>query len=167
MADGINLVVLGGNIGSLKLERTSSGKPVLNISMATTESYFDNSTKERKERVSWHRVVIWDKHGEALSKILKVGMGITVQGQLSTRSAEKDGVKRWFTDVVGKTVVIGGSGSGNGKRRDDNDSQGGDSFGGGGFEDHSQDDSGGATDDIPFLVNECSGSLFHLGRRII
>jgi single-strand DNA-binding protein len=141
MADGINTVILGGNIGSVELKKTQAGKAVLNISMATKESYFDATKKERVERTSWHRVVVWDKHGEALSKILKVGMGITVQGKLQTRSVEKDGEKRYYTDVVGEKIVIGGSGNGRGRQDDGHD----------GFEPNTAGDyAGDDGDTIPF-----------------
>src|SRR5207237_8727680 len=73
MADGLNRVMLLGNLGAdPELRYTQGGQAVLNMRLATTESYLDKD-KVRKERTDWHNVVIWGERGEALSKILTKG----------------------------------------------------------------------------------------------
>lgn len=157
MAEGLNRVILIGNLGQdPELRYTQSNQGVLSLRMATTESYFDNNTKERKERTEWHSIVIWGKRGEALNKILSKGSRICVEGRLQTRSWEaKDGGKRYTTEVVANNVILlGGRGEGGG-----GGGGGGGRGGGGGFEPGPSDDfgSGGSgggeapsDDDIPF-----------------
>lgn len=120
MSEGMNRVTLIGNLGQdPDLKRTQTGQPVLNLSLATTESFFDSNTKERKERTEWHRVTIWGARGEALSKILTKGSRICVEGRLQTRSWEKDGEKRYSTDINAQNVILLG-GKSRGERQDDN-----------------------------------------------
>lgn len=151
MSEGLNRVILIGRMGQEpELRYTQSQQAVLSLRMATTESYFDSNTKERKERTEWHSVVIWGKRGEALNKILSKGSRLCVEGRLQTRSWEdKQGGKRYTTEINATNVVLlGGKGDGTGG------SGGGHGSGGSGF-DPSQtgDDFGGgnATDeDLPF-----------------
>lgn len=113
MSEGINRVTLLGNLGAdPELRYTQSGQAVLNIRLATTESYLD-SNKERKERTEWHSVVLWGKRGEALSKFLSKGSQILVEGSLRTSSYDdKDGNKRYKTEVNATNVVLcGGRGT--------------------------------------------------------
>ena len=160
MAEGLNRVTLIGNLGQdPELRYTQSNQGVLSLRIATTESYFDNNTKERKERTEWHSIVIWGKRGEALNKILSKGSRICVEGRLQTRSWEgKDGGKRYTTEVVANNVILlGGRGEGGGGGRG-----GGGGGGGGGYDPGPSDDygSGGgggggggdapSDDDIPF-----------------
>ena len=153
MSEGLNRVILIGNLGQdPELRYTQSGQGVLSLRMATTESYFDNTTKERKERTEWHSVTVWGKRGEALNKILTKGSRICVEGRLQTRSWEdKQGSKRYTTEVVANNLILlGGRGEGGGARggggsHDPGPGPGaGDDFGG--------HDSGGGSndDDIPF-----------------
>ena len=117
MADGLNRVTLIGNLGQdPELRYTQSGQAVLSLRMATTEGYFDNNTKERKEHTEWHTVVIWNKRGEALNKLLSKGIRICVEGRLQTRSWEdKQGGKRYTTEIVASNVLLlGGARSENG-----------------------------------------------------
>jgi single-strand DNA-binding protein len=111
MADGLNRVTLIGNLGQdPELRFTQSNQGVLSIRMATTESYFDTNTKERKERTEWHTVVIWGKRGEALNKILSKGSRICIEGRLQTRSWEdKTGAKRYTTEINANNVILLGS----------------------------------------------------------
>jgi single-strand DNA-binding protein len=157
MAEGLNRVILIGNLGQdPELRFTQSGQGVLSIRMATTESYFDTNTKERKERTEWHTVVIWGKRGEALNKILSKGSRICIEGRLQTRSWEdKTGNKRYSTEVNANNVVLlggrgeGGAGGGGGGARAGSGGGGGDP--GPASEDFGHD--GGEApgdDDIPF-----------------
>lgn len=108
---GMNRVTLIGNLGQKpELRFTQSNQGVLTVRMATTESYYDNGAKERKERTEWHTVVIWGKRGEALAKLLDTGDRLCVEGRLSTRSWEdKTGAKRYSTEVVATNVLLLGA----------------------------------------------------------
>src|SRR4051812_26458044 len=120
MAEGLNRVILIGNLGQdPELRFTQSNQGVLSLRMATTESYFDTNTKERKERTEWHTVVVWGKRGEALNKILSKGSRICIEGRLQTRSWEdKTGSKRYTTEVNAQNVILlGGRGEGGGGQR--------------------------------------------------
>jgi len=81
----------------------------LKLRMATTESYVDNSNA-RKERTEWHRVTIWGKRGEGLAKILHKGDRLFVEGRIQTSSYDKDGEKRYSTEVVATNVLLCGGG---------------------------------------------------------
>lgn len=103
MAGSVNKVILVGNLGKdPEVRHTQDGKPIVNLRIATSESWRDKSSGERKERTEWHNVVIFS---EGLSKIaeqyLKKGSSVYIEGQLQTRKwTDKDGVERYSTDVV-------------------------------------------------------------------
>lgn len=112
MSEGLNRVTILGNLGSdPELRMTNGGQAVLTIRMATTES-FKGGDGQRKERTDWHRVVVWGRQGESLARMLSKGERILVEGRLSTRSYDdKDGVKRYQTEIVANNVVLlGGRG---------------------------------------------------------
>ncbi|NUQ77396.1 MAG: single-stranded DNA-binding protein, partial [Polyangiaceae bacterium] len=114
MAEGLNRVMLLGNLGAdPELRFTQGGQAVLNLRLATTETYLDKD-KVRKERTDWHNVVVWGKRGEALAKILGKGSSIFVEGSLRTSSYDdRDGNKRYKTEVVASNVLLtGGRGRG-------------------------------------------------------
>jgi single-strand DNA-binding protein len=114
MSEGLNRCMLLGNLGAdPELRFTPGGQGVLNLRLATTESYLDKD-KVRQERTDWHNVVIWGKRGEALAKILAKGASIFVEGSLRTSSYEdRDGNKRYKTEVVAQNVLLtGGRGRG-------------------------------------------------------
>lgn len=117
MADGYNSVTLLGNLGADPgLRFTQGGQAVLNMRLATTESYLDKD-KVRRERTDWHNVVVWGKHGEALTKFLKKGSRVFVEGSLRTSSYEdRDGNKHYKTEVLARDVIATGGG---GERRED------------------------------------------------
>jgi single-strand DNA-binding protein len=99
MSDGMNKVLLLGNVGSEpELRQTSGGNPVLSFSLATNESYLDRDGK-RQERTDWHRAVVWGKRAEALSRLLRKGSGVLIEGGLRTHSYEKEGQKHYRTEV--------------------------------------------------------------------
>ena len=112
MADGLNRVILLGNLGAdPELRMTNGGTAVLNLRMATSESYLDRN-KQRQERTEWHRVVIWGKRAEALGKILTKGDRILIEGSLRTSSYEdRDGNKKYTTEIVANNVVLSGTGA--------------------------------------------------------
>lgn len=108
MADGLNKVLLFGNIGQdPDLRMTPGGQSLLRLRLATTESWLDKNGA-RQERTDWHNVTVWGKRGEALAKILEKGAKVLVEGRMRTSSYEKDGVKKWSTDVIAEEVLLGG-----------------------------------------------------------
>lgn len=107
--DGMNRVILLGNLGAdPELRFTAAGQGVLNIRMATTRSWFDKEKNERKEETEWHNVTVWGGRGEGLAKVLAKGSTIAVEGRLKTTSYEKDGVKRYSTEIVAEEVCLCG-----------------------------------------------------------
>jgi single-strand DNA-binding protein len=103
MAGSVNKVILIGNLGAdPEIRRTNDGRPIANLRVATSESWRDKATGERKERTEWHRVVIFN---EQLTKIaeqyLRKGSKVYLEGQLQTRKwQDKDGQDRYSTEVV-------------------------------------------------------------------
>jgi single-strand DNA-binding protein len=116
MAEGLNRVMLLGNLGAdPELRVTPGGQAVLKLRLATNETYLDRNNV-RQERTEWHRVTIWGRRAEALGKILQKGDLLFVEGRLQTSSYEKNGEKRYSTEVVANNVVLPGTGSGRGAR---------------------------------------------------
>jgi single-strand DNA-binding protein len=112
MAEGLNRVMLLGNLGAdPELKSTQSGDSVLKLRLATTERYLDRN-KAWQERTEWHSVTVWGKRGEGLHRILAKGSTIFVEGSLRTSSYEKDGVKRYTTEVVAQNIILAGGRSG-------------------------------------------------------
>jgi len=108
MAEGMNKVFLLGNLGAdPELRVTPGGQAVLKLRLATNESYLDRNNV-RQERVEWHRITIWGRRAEALGKILNKGDSLFVEGRISTSSYEKDGEKRYSTEVVATNVILSG-----------------------------------------------------------
>ena len=107
--NGLNKVMLLGNIGAdPELRSTSGGQAVLKFRLATSESYLDRN-KTRQDRTEWHNVVVWGKRAEALSKFLSKGSSVFVEGSLRTSSYEgKDGAKRYRTDVTASEIILCG-----------------------------------------------------------
>ena len=131
MAEGLNKVLLLGNLGAdPELRVTPGGQAILKLRLATTESYLDRSNT-RQERTEWHRITIWGKRGEALAKILTKGDRLFVEGRIQTSSYEKNGEKRYRTEVIASNVILSGGGRGRGAGAGAGDFEGG---GGGGSE---------------------------------
>jgi single-strand DNA-binding protein len=139
MAEGLNRVTLLGNLGAEpELRMTNGGTGVLKLRLATSETYLDRN-KQRQERTEWHRVVVWGRRAEALGKILTKGDRILIEGSLRTSSYDdKDGNKRYTTEIVANNVVLNGRGGGGGG------GGGGGSYGGGG----GRAGGGGGNDDM-------------------
>jgi single-strand DNA-binding protein len=135
MAEGLNRVMLLGNLGAdPELRMTSSGQAVLKLRLATSETYLDRN-KARQERTEWHNVVIWGKRAEALSKIISKGTRIFIEGGLRTSSYDdRDGNKRYRTEIVATNILLQGQGRGAGG------GGGGGGGSGGGFRDAPADD---------------------------
>ena len=106
MSEGMNQVILMGHLGAEPELRTlPSGTSLLKLRMATNETYLDRN-KERQERTDWHDVVLWGPRAEALSRILTKGSGLVVEGSIRTSSYEKDGVRRWRTEILARDVHL-------------------------------------------------------------
>jgi single-strand DNA-binding protein len=142
MAGSVNKVILVGNLGKdPEIRRTQDGRPIANLSVATSESWRDKATGERKEKTEWHRVVIFN---EGLCKIaeqyLKKGAKVYLEGQLQTRKwQDKDGNDKYSTEVVlqgfnSALTMLDGRGGGAGGGSESGSDEGGDfgSSGGGG-----------------------------------
>ena len=118
----VNRVILVGNLGrDAELKYTPSGAAVSNFSIATSESWKDKNSGERKEKTEWHRIVLWGKTAENLSQYLLKGKQIYVEGRLETRQWEdKEGQKRSTTEVrVGpgdRLVLLGSRDDGSSRR---------------------------------------------------
>jgi single-strand DNA-binding protein len=103
MAGSVNKVILVGNLGKdPEVRRMTSGDPVVNLSIATSESWRDKASGEKKEKTEWHRVVIFNKNlAEVAEKYLRKGAKVYVEGQLQTRKwTDKDGAEKYSTEVV-------------------------------------------------------------------
>lgn len=103
MAGSVNKVILVGNLGQdPEIRRLPSGDPVVNLRIATSESWRDKNSGERKEKTEWHTIVIFNENlAKVAEQYLKKGSKIYVEGQLQTRQWEdQSGQKRYSTEVV-------------------------------------------------------------------
>ena len=103
MAGSVNKVILVGNLGAdPKIRRTQDSKPIANLRIATSETWRDKNTGERKERTEWHRITVFNENAAKFAEqYLKKGMKVYVEGQLQTRKwTDRDGVEKYSTEVV-------------------------------------------------------------------
>lgn len=108
----VNKAIIVGNLGKdPEVRYTQGSQAVANFSVATSEKWTkDGQTSEKTE---WHRIVVWGKTAENCAKYLKKGRPVYIEGRLQTREYEKDGVKRYTTEVVANVVqFLGGRGEG-------------------------------------------------------
>ncbi len=114
----VNKVILVGNLGrDAELRYTPGGAPVATLNLATTEVWNDKAG-QRQEKTEWHRVVLWGKTAESLNEYLVKGKQIYVEGRLQTRQwDDKDGNKRYTTEIRGDRIVLLGGGGGGGAGR--------------------------------------------------
>ena len=119
----VNKVILIGNLGKdPEIRRLGSGEPVVNLSLATSESWKDKSTGERKEKTEWHRVVIFNKNlADVAEKYLRKGSKVYLEGALQTRKwTDQSGQEKYSTEVViqrfrGDLTLLDGRGGGGGE----------------------------------------------------
>jgi single-strand DNA-binding protein len=117
---GVNKVILIGRLGKdPEVRNLDNGAVVANFSIATSESYKDRTTGEKKEITEWHNIVLWRGLAEISQKYLKKGDMVYIEGKLRTRSWEKEGVTRYTTEVVADNMTMlspksGGGGGGYG-----------------------------------------------------
>src|SRR6185369_16701051 len=142
MAGSVNKVILIGNLGrDPEIRNLQDGSRVANLSVATSESWRDKASGERRERTEWHRVVIFnDRLVDVVERFLKKGSKIYVEGQLQTRKwTDQSGQEKYTTEVVlqrfrGELTMLDGRGGGAGEPMDEGGGGGayGGGFGGGG-----------------------------------
>lgn len=161
MAGSVNKVILVGNLGrDPEIRSLQDGTKVANLSVATSETWRDKASGERRERTEWHRVVIFnDRLADVVEKYLRKGSKVYIEGQLQTRKwTGQDGQDRYSTEVVlqryrGELTMLDGRGGGAGDA-----GGGGGDFGGGGAGSAGGDNYGGGQgagggdldDEIPF-----------------
>lgn len=181
MAGSVNKVILVGNLGrDPEVRRLGSGEPVVNLRIATSETWRDKQSGERKERTEWHSVVIFNENlAKVAEQYLKKGSKIYIEGQLQTRKwQDQQGVEKYTTEIVlqrfrGELTILDSRGQGgdefggsSGGGYGDEGSSGGSSFGrsspvGGGSRQPAMASGGGSSsggsrssshldDDIPF-----------------
>lgn len=161
MAGSVNKVILIGNLGrDPEIRHTNDGRPIANLSVATSEQWRDRNSGERREKTEWHRVVIFDeKICEVAQKYLQKGSTVYLEGSLQTRKwTDQQGVEKYTTEVVlqrfsGKMTMLGsrGGGGGGGDYGDGGGDYGGDPGGSMGGGDSGPGGGGGDLDDeIPF-----------------
>ncbi len=155
MAGSVNKVILIGNVGAdPEIRRTQDGRPIANLRIATSETWRDRNSGERREKTEWHTVVVFN---EGLCKVVeqyvKKGAKLYIEGALQTRKwQDQNGQDRYSTEIVlqgfNSTLTMldgrgegGGAGSGYGGGRGGN--AGGNDFGGGGYDDYGSQPSGG------------------------
>ena len=156
MAGSVNKVILVGNLGrDPEIRTTNDGTKVANLSLATSESWRDRNSGERRERTEWHRVVIFnDRLVDVVEKYLNKGSKIYIEGQLQTRKwTDRDGQERYTTEVVlqrfrGELTMLDGRSGGGGDFG--GGGGGGQDFGGGGGGAPSGGGAGDLDDEIPF-----------------
>jgi single-strand DNA-binding protein len=103
MAGSVNKVILVGNLGKdPEVRRMTSGEPVVNLSVATSDTWRDKASGERKERTEWHRVVIFNENlAKVAEQYLRKGSKVYLEGALQTRKwTDKDGNEKYSTEVV-------------------------------------------------------------------
>ena len=124
MAGSVNKVILIGNLGKdPEVRRLNNGDPVVNLSVATSESWRDKQSGERKEKTEWHRVVIFNENlAKVAEQYLRKGSKVYLEGQLQTRKwTDQAGVEKYSTEVVlqkfrGELTMLDGKGEGGGSR---------------------------------------------------
>lgn len=158
MAGSVNKVILIGNLGrDPEIRNTQDGSKVANLSVATSESWKDRNSGERRERTEWHRVVVFnDRLVDVIERYLKKGSKVYLEGQLQTRKwTDQSGQEKYSTEVVLQkyrgelTMLDGRAGGGEGGGFSDSGDYGGGGGGGGG----GRSSGGGGSDlddEIPF-----------------
>ena len=158
MAGSVNKVILVGNLGrDPEARQMQDGNPVGNLSLATSESWRDKNTGERREKTEWHRVVIFNERlADVAQKYLRKGSKIYIEGQLQTRKwTDQSGVEKYSTEVVlqrfrGELQMLDRAGEGEGGGAGGDYDQERPSGGGSVGSDGGTPSGGSLDDDIPF-----------------
>jgi len=157
MAGSINKVILVGNLGrDPEVRNTQSGDPIVHLNLATSESWKDKNSGERREKTEWHRVVIFNENlGRIAQQYLRKGSKIYIEGALQTRKwQDQSGAEKYTTEIVlqryrGELTMLDGRSEGSGGGGGFGDG-GGAAGGGGGGGDFSGSGGGDLDDEIPF-----------------
>jgi|SRR5205085_10501985 single-strand DNA-binding protein len=150
---GVNKVILVGRLGKdPEVRNLENGATVANFTMATSETYKDKTTGDRKEITEWHNIVLWRGLADVAARYLHKGDMIYVEGKIRTRSWEKEGVTRYTTEIIGDNMTMlstKGANAGGGDRaaapaapQYSGATQGNEGF--------KPSDDSSATDDLPF-----------------
>lgn len=136
MAGSLNRASLIGNVGKdPEIRITQSGNKVANFSIATSESWKDKTTGEKKEKTDWHNIVVWGNLADIVEKYVSKGDKLMVEGKLSTRKWQHaDGSDRYSTEIVlqgfdSRLLMLSPKGSGGGERDQGGDESQGEGFG--------------------------------------
>ena len=140
---GVNKVILVGNLGrDPEVRHTQDGRKIVNFSIATSETWKDRQSGERRERTEWHRIVIFNEHlANIAEQYLRKGSKVYLEGQLQTRKwTDNSGQEKYTTEVVlqnyrGELQMLDSRGQGGGGGFDDGGSMGGGAPAGGGADD--------------------------------
>jgi single-strand DNA-binding protein len=126
MAGSVNKAIILGNLGKdPEIRRTQDGKPIANLSIATSETWRDKSTGERKEKTEWHRVVIFNEGLCKVAEHLKKGAKVYIEGAIQTRKwTDQSGVEKYSTEIVlqgfgGALTMLDGPSKGEGSEHHD------------------------------------------------
>lgn len=104
---GVNKVILIGNLGAdPEVRHLQNDVTVANFNLATSETYKDRQTGEKREQTEWHRVVVWRGLAEVVEKYVKKGSKVYVEGKLRTRKWEKDGIERYTTEIMADNLTM-------------------------------------------------------------
>lgn len=104
---GVNKVIIVGRLGKdPEVRHLENGASVANFPVATSETYKDRNTGERREQTEWHNVVLWRGLADVAEKYLHKGEMVYIEGKLRTRSWEKDGITRYTTEIVGDNMTM-------------------------------------------------------------
>lgn len=110
MARGVNKVILVGHLGrDPEIRYTQDGQAVANFTMATTDTWTDKVTGEKREKTEWHRIVAFRRLAEICGQYLSKGRQVYIEGRLQTRSWEQDGVTRYITEIVANDMQMLGA----------------------------------------------------------
>lgn len=104
---GVNKVILIGNLGAdPEVRHLQNDVTVANFNLATSETYKDRQTGEKREQTEWHRVVVWRGLADVVEKYVKKGSKVYVEGKLRTRKWEKDGIERYTTEILADNLTM-------------------------------------------------------------
>lgn len=108
MAGSVNKVILIGNLGKdPEVRRLENGGIVANFPLATSETYTDRTTGEKRDTTDWHTIVLWRGLAEVAEKYVRKGQKVYVEGKLKTRSwTDKEGISRYTTEIVADELTI-------------------------------------------------------------
>ena len=104
---GINKVIIVGNVGQEPdVKQTTNGGTIVNLSLATSETWKDKNTGDQQERTEWHRVVFFNRLAEIVEQFVKKGSKVYIEGSLRTRKWQKDGQDRYTTEIVASEMQM-------------------------------------------------------------